>query len=119
CPSRGAEAHAAGSTLNQSLLTPAATGGEPDETRVNLILEVSDTGIGIPKDQQETIFGAFSQVSGQSTRKFGGTGLGLTITRRLVEMMNGQVTVESEPGQGSTFRLTFPNVAITDLAPSS
>src|SRR5213075_2259938 len=64
---------------------------ELDETRINLILEISDTGIGIPKAQQETIFGAFSQVSGQSTRKFGGTGLGLTITKRLTEMMRGTV----------------------------
>src|SRR6185369_3978372 len=89
---------------------------EPDETRVNLILEVSDTGIGIPKDQQEHIFGAFAQVSGQSTRKFGGTGLGLTITKRLTEMMQGTIRVHSEPGQGSTFRFVFPNVAVAELA---
>jgi len=88
---------------------------EEDETRVNLVLEVSDTGVGIPKEQQEQIFGAFVQASGQSTRKFGGTGLGLTITKRLTEMMHGTVTVDSEPGQGSTFRFTFPNVAITEL----
>jgi signal transduction histidine kinase/ligand-binding sensor domain-containing protein len=54
----------------------SSVGEEPDETRVNLRLEVSDTGIGIPKAQQEHIFGAFSQVTGQSTRKFGGTGWG-------------------------------------------
>jgi CheY-like chemotaxis protein len=89
-----------------------------DETRVNLILEVSDTGIGIPKAQQEHIFGAFSQVAGQSTRKFGGTGLGLTITKRLAEMMHGVITVQSEPGKGSAFRFMFPNVAITELAES-
>jgi signal transduction histidine kinase/ligand-binding sensor domain-containing protein/DNA-binding response OmpR family regulator len=89
---------------------------EPDETRVNLFLEVSDTGIGIPKEQQEHIFGAFAQVSGQNTRKFGGTGLGLTITKRLTEMMHGVITVESEAGKGSTFRLLFPKVAITELA---
>jgi signal transduction histidine kinase/ligand-binding sensor domain-containing protein/CheY-like chemotaxis protein len=88
---------------------------EPEETRITLVLEVADTGIGIPKDQQETIFGAFSQVAGQSTRKFGGTGLGLAITKRLTEMMQGRVTVESEPGQGSTFRFIFANVAITEL----
>ena len=92
---------------------------EPDETKVNLILEVQDTGIGIPKDQQEHIFGAFSQVAGQSTRKFGGTGLGLTITKRLTEMMRGKVEVQSEPGWGSTFRFVFPNVAITELADST
>jgi signal transduction histidine kinase/CheY-like chemotaxis protein/ligand-binding sensor domain-containing protein len=87
-----------------------------DETRVQLILEISDTGIGIPKDQQDGIFGAFSQVAGQSTRKFGGTGLGLTITKRLTEMMHGRITVQSEPGRGSTFRFEFPQVAVTQLA---
>ncbi len=91
---------------------------EPDETRINLILEVSDTGIGIPKAQQEHIFGAFSQVAGQSTRKFGGTGLGLTITKRLTEMMRGVITVQSEPGKGSAFQFMFPNIAITELAES-
>ena len=96
----------------------AGAPGEPDETRINLILEVSDTGIGIPKAQQDHIFGAFSQVAGQSTRKFGGTGLGLTITKRLTEMMRGAVTVQSEPGKGSSFRFEFPNVAITELAES-
>ncbi|MBL9175605.1 MAG: response regulator, partial [Verrucomicrobiales bacterium] len=95
-----------------------AGGDDPDETRVHLVLEVSDTGIGIPKAQQEHIFGAFSQVAGQSTRKFGGTGLGLTITKRLTEMMRGRVAVESEPGHGSTFRFTFPNIAITEIAES-
>jgi signal transduction histidine kinase/ligand-binding sensor domain-containing protein/DNA-binding response OmpR family regulator/protocatechuate 3,4-dioxygenase beta subunit len=96
----------------------SSTAEEPDETRVNLMLEVSDTGIGIPKAQQEHIFGAFAQVSGQSTRKFGGTGLGLTITKRLTEMMHGVIKVESEPGKGSTFHFVFPNVAITELAES-
>jgi CheY-like chemotaxis protein len=85
---------------------------------VNLLLEVEDTGIGIPKEQQERIFGAFSQVAGQSTRKFGGTGLGLTITKRLTEMMHGVITVQSETGRGSTFRFVFPNVATTELAES-
>src|SRR3989442_13005967 len=97
----------------------ASTPDEADETRVNLFLEVEDTGIGIPEDQQETIFGAFSQVSGQSTRKFGGTGLGLAITKRLTEMMMGAITVRSELGKGSTFRFVFPNVAITELAETS
>src|SRR5213078_5289199 len=90
--------------------------GEPDETCVNLILEIADTGIGIPKEQQEHIFGAFSQVSGQSTRKFGGTGLGLAITKRLTEMMHGTITLRSQLGKGSTFRFVFPQVAITELA---
>jgi CheY-like chemotaxis protein len=104
--------------MGQSLLTSAPAEEEPDETRVDLRIEVSDTGIGIPKAQQEHIFGAFSQVAGQSTRKFGGTGLGLTITKRLAEMMHGVITVQSEPGKGSTFGFVFPKVAITELAES-
>ncbi len=98
------------------LSATAVTNDEPDETRVNLILEVTDTGIGIPKAQQDLVFGAFSQVAGQSTRKFGGTGLGLTITKRLTVMMGGVISVQSELGQGSLFRFEFPNVSITKLA---
>jgi len=92
---------------------------EDDETRVKLIIEVEDTGIGIPREQQDRIFGAFSQVSGQSARKFGGTGLGLAITRRLTEMAGGTITLKTEVGKGSTFRFLFPNVAITELVESS
>jgi signal transduction histidine kinase/CheY-like chemotaxis protein len=87
-----------------------------DETRVDLVLEVEDSGIGIPPGQLEEIFGAFSQVSGQSTRRFGGTGLGLTITRRLTEMMGGKISADSEVGRGTTFRLVFPGRTITELA---
>ena len=116
--SEKAESRKQKAEMDQSLLTSAATEEEPDETRVDVRLEVSDTGIGIPKAQQEHIFGAFSQVAGQSTRKFGGTGLGLTITKRLAEMMHGVITVESEPGKGSTFGFIFPKVAITELAKS-
>jgi two-component system, sensor histidine kinase and response regulator len=64
---------------------------------------VHDTGIGIPPEKQGEVFSAFSQVDGQVTRKYGGTGLGLTITRQLVEMMGGAVSLESEVGRGSRF----------------
>src|SRR5262249_36231526 len=86
---------------------------EHDETKVELFLDVEDTGIGIPKEEQDKLFASFSQVSGQSTRKFGGTGLGLAITKRLTEMMGGRVWVESDLGKGSTFHFRFPNVNIT------
>jgi len=84
-----------------------------DTSRIDLLFEVTDTGIGIPPDQHETIFQAFRQQEGQSTRKYGGTGLGLTITRRLVEMMNGTISVESEPGKGSIFSIKLFNVAVS------
>jgi len=67
---------------------------------------VADTGMGIDKNQQELIFGAFCQVDGSLTREFGGTGLGLTISSQLVALMGGRIWVESEPGQGSRFFFT-------------
>jgi PAS domain S-box-containing protein len=85
-----------------------------DTDNMQLILEVEDTGIGIPKDQQEIIFESFRQQSGQSTRKYGGTGLGLTITRRLVERMGGKISVDSIVGKGSIFRIFLPNVEVTE-----
>ena len=73
---------------------------------VRLHISVSDTGMGIPAEKQQIIFESFAQADGSTTRRFGGTGLGLTISRQLAELMGGRMWVESEIGKGSTFHFT-------------
>ncbi|MCS7026299.1 MAG: ATP-binding protein [Bryobacteraceae bacterium] len=75
----------------------------------DLVIEVADTGVGIPEDKLSYIFEKFTQADGSISRKYGGTGLGLAITKKLVEMHGGVVTVESKVGAGSTFRVTLPS----------
>lgn len=80
--------------------------------KIDLIIKVKDTGIGIPDDQQHLIFDAFTQQEGQHAMQYGGTGLGLTITKRLVEMMGGKIELNSEFGKGSTFTVTLPDIIV-------
>ncbi len=85
---------------------------------LNLIIDIEDTGIGIPELQLQSIFEEFQQTDGQSYSKFGGTGLGLSISRRLIELMEGDISVKSEVGQGSTFTVCLNNVDVASVKPS-
>lgn len=78
------------------------------EDKNRLCVEISDTGIGIPEDKQTMIFEAFRQVSEGMNRLFQGTGLGLSVTKKFVELMNGEISVESKLNEGTSFKLKFP-----------
>jgi len=88
-----------------------------DAKTVDIMLSVSDTGLGIATENKEKIFDSFTQQEGQSQKKFGGTGLGLAICKRLTERLNGQIFVESELGKGSVFSMLLKDVAVVKDAP--
>jgi signal transduction histidine kinase len=92
-------------TERGSVTLRAGVAGEPDDA-VELRVSVVDTGIGIPAEAQSLIFNAFAQADGSTTRKYGGAGLGLAISARLVGMLGGRLWVESQPGAGAQFHFT-------------
>ena len=81
---------------------------ETADNKPNIRFDVEDTGIGIPKDRQNAVFESFTQADGGTTRKFGGTGLGLTITKQLAQLLGGSLTLISQPGKGSVFSIVIP-----------
>lgn len=91
-----------------SSLPSTITGSPQSAEKATLLFSVKDTGIGIPKEKQNMIFDLFSQADTSTSRKFGGTGIGLSISKKLVGKMGGDIRVESEVGKGSTFYVTIP-----------
>jgi CheY-like chemotaxis protein len=87
-----------------------------DSSSIDLIIEIEDTGIGIPEYELDSIFAPFIQKSGQDVMRFGGSGLGLSITKNLVEMMGGTISVESELGVGSKFIVCIKELEISSMA---
>jgi signal transduction histidine kinase len=87
-------------------VTVSVQGEFQDREHMMLDFTVADTGIGIPRERQKEVFTSFTQADNSTTRKYGGTGLGLTISHRITEMLGGRIWVDSEPGKGSSFHFT-------------
>jgi two-component system sensor histidine kinase EvgS len=96
-------------------LIARATNQDTIRSKLDLRIDIEDTGIGIAKDQLDTIFTEFTQSENHNQQKYGGTGLGLSISRRLTELMGGEISVISQPGKGSTFTISLNNVDVAAL----
>jgi two-component system sensor histidine kinase EvgS len=96
-------------------LSARATNTNHIRSKLDLLIDIEDTGIGIAQDQLDTIFAEFTQAENHNQQKFGGTGLGLSISRRLIELMGGEISVTSQPGKGSTFTISLNNVDVAAL----
>jgi two-component system, NarL family, sensor histidine kinase EvgS len=95
----------------------ARTGNEDTiRSKLDLYIDIEDTGMGISKDQQALIFKDFEQLEGQDVSKYGGTGLGLSISKRLTELMGGEISLVSEPNSGSTFTIHLRDVDVSSMA---
>ena len=81
-----------------------------EDGRDGVTISIADTGIGMTPEQMSKLFQEFSQASSTTASKYGGTGLGLAISKRFCQMMGGDITVESEPGHGSTFTIRLPRI---------
>jgi len=95
-------------TPDGGIITMAIASDAVADGRLQITFRVTDTGIGISAEQKEKLFAAFEQAHGGIAVKYGGTGLGLTISQNLVRLMGGEITVDSTPGEGSTFEFTIP-----------
>ncbi len=102
----------------RGIVKMAVSAEEADNRRWKISVSVTDTGIGMSEDTLAKLFTTFTQADATITRRFGGSGLGLAITRQLARLMGGDVTAHSEPGQGSTFTLTFMADAVDEAAPT-
>jgi PAS domain S-box-containing protein len=94
----------------------AQLSAEEDDGMCLIRISVTDTGIGVSEEQKSRLFGSFEQADSSTSRKFGGTGLGLAISKRIVEMLGGEIWIESEFGNGSTFAFTFRAERVADAS---